>query len=60
MAEVVNLKRFRKKRVKMKKDAEATENATKYGLSKAQKQLNIALSEKADSYLDGHKRDDDD
>ena len=57
MADPVNLNKFRKARTRADKRANATENAAKFGRSKAQKTLDKARSEKTARLLDGHKRD---
>lgn len=57
MAEPVNLNRFKKDQARATKKARAQQNVVKFGRSKAEKQLDRAQSGKAQSDLDGHKRD---
>ncbi|PCJ06644.1 MAG: DUF4169 domain-containing protein [Rhodobacteraceae bacterium] len=57
MAEPVNLNRFRKDKARATEKARAHQNVVKFGRSKAEKQLDRAQSDKAQSDLDGHKRD---
>ncbi len=57
MAEPVNLNRFKKDKARAEKKARAHQNVVKFGRSKAEKQLDRAQSHKAQSDLDGHKRD---
>ncbi|MEL7464560.1 MAG: DUF4169 family protein [Pseudomonadota bacterium] len=58
MAEIVNLRRFRKS--KSRKDArrEADANAARHGATKADKKREAAETEKAKRDLDGHKLED--
>ncbi|SFP56014.1 DUF4169 family protein [Tranquillimonas alkanivorans] len=60
MAKVVNLNKARKARAKERARAEADANATKFGLTKAQKAIERAEAEKARQMLDAHRREDDD
>jgi len=55
MTKPVNLNRVRKERSRVKKRAEANENAVKYGLTKDQKEIEAARAEKARRALDAHK-----
>ncbi|MDU8929187.1 DUF4169 family protein [Alisedimentitalea sp. MJ-SS2] len=57
MAEIVNFNKARKARAKVKKRAQADENAVKFGRSKARKSLDQARADKATRELDGKKRD---
>jgi uncharacterized protein DUF4169 len=59
VADVVNLKRARKADARIKKAAKATENAAKFGLSKAQKQAQSSDRIKAARHLDNHRLDTD-
>ncbi|WP_375690549.1 DUF4169 family protein [Pseudooceanicola sp. LIPI14-2-Ac024] len=54
---VVNLNRARKQQDRVKKRAQADENAVKFGRTKAEKQADTARADKAARELDGHKRD---
>ncbi|WP_421704330.1 DUF4169 family protein [Aliiroseovarius sp.] len=55
MAKVVNLNKARKARDRVKKRAQADENAVKFGLTKAEKNLNKTRAEKSARDLDGHE-----
>jgi len=56
MAGVVNLRAVRKARNKVAKKAAADQNAVKFGRSKAEKDREAALADKARRDLDGHER----
>ena len=58
MADVVNLKRARKHKVRATAEAEAAANRAAFGRSKAEKQQSRAEKDAAQRKLDGHKRDD--
>lgn len=53
----INLNRERKARAKMKKRAQADENAVKLGRKKSEKLRNAAQVASLDTKLDGHKRE---
>lgn len=56
-AEVVNLNKLRKERIKQERKDKANANAVKFGRSKAEKErMKHALS-KEKGHLDGHKRE---
>ena len=55
MAKIVNLNKARKARDRVKKRAQADENAVKFGLTRSQKDLNKARAEKSARDLDGHE-----
>ncbi len=57
MAKIASLSRARKNKDRMKKRAQADENALKFGLSKSEKQLQAARRAKVVRDLDGHERD---
>ena len=58
MTRITNLNTVRKARAKLKKAAQAEENAAKFGRTKAQKSLEQARAEKARRDLDGARRED--
>jgi hypothetical protein len=58
MATPVNLNRFRKEKARAEKKARATENAVKFGRTKAEKSSDNAVTALDQKRLDGHKRDD--
>lgn len=57
MADIVNLGRVRKAKAKTGARAEADENAARHGLTKAERQRQLAAQEKADRDLSSHQRD---
>ena len=57
MAKIVNLNKARKTRDRVKKRAQADENALKFGLTKTQKDLNRSREEKSARDLDGHEKE---
>lgn len=56
MAEVVNLRAARKTLARDKKRAQGTENAQKFGRTKAQKLLEKQQADQARAALDAHER----
>ena len=59
MAEVVNLRQAKKQAARKAARAKGDENAAKFGLTKAERQLQKAQAEKAARDLDGHRREQD-
>lgn len=57
MAEVVNLKRVRKQRAAEQKAQKATENAVRFGQSKAARAAQKAEEQRKRALLDGHQRE---
>lgn len=57
MGEIVNLKRARKQRERLAKEAKAAENRAKYGRTKAAREAADALAGKAARALEGHRLD---
>ena len=60
MSDIVNLNRFRKKKARADKDAQATENRAKFGRTKAEKARDIADGAGHEKQLDDHQIDRDD
>lgn len=58
MAEIINLKRARKARSRVTKEAEAKANRLAHGRTKTERQQTKAEAQAAEKKLDGHKRDD--
>ena len=58
MAEIINLRQARKRKLKAEKDTQAETNRSLFGRSKAEKKQTKAEREKAQRELDGHKRED--
>jgi len=55
MAEIINLKTFRKQQARADKEQQASQNRAKFGRTKAEKLLEKAKEEQASNRLDGHK-----
>jgi hypothetical protein len=58
MAEIINLRRARKGKVREAAEAKAAENRARFGKTKAEREKEAALAERAAKALDGHKRED--
>ncbi len=56
-ADVVNLRQFRKTKVRSEKEAKAEQNRISFGRTKAEKQLTDALNRKAEKTLDQGRLD---
>ncbi len=59
MAEIVNLRRARKNRVRAAKDARVAENRTRFGRARAEKGAAEAERVRSETGLDGKKLEDD-
>ena len=59
MAEIVNLRRARKRKERAEKEARAAENRIGFGRSKAERALSDARKDLAARRLEGHRREDD-
>jgi len=59
MAEIVNLRRARKDKARAAKDAQATENRTRFGRGKAEKRETETERAQSETALDGKKLADD-
>lgn len=57
MSQPVNLNRFRKQKARAAKKVRADENATRFGRTKAQKELEKREAERAARKLDGKERE---
>ena len=57
MSQPVNLNRFRKAKARAEKSARATQNAVKFGRSKAEKHLQETKNAAEVQHLDQHKRE---
>ncbi|MGL6209337.1 MAG: DUF4169 family protein [Paracoccaceae bacterium] len=57
MAEVINLSAARKARAKAEKRVVADQNALKFGRTKAERDHEKAIADKAKADLDGHQRE---
>jgi hypothetical protein len=58
MGEVVNLRSAKKQAARKAARAKGDENAAKFGLTKAEREVQKAQAEKSLRDLDGHKLDD--
>jgi hypothetical protein len=56
MADIVNLNRARKAKVRADKEAQAVQNRIAFGRTKAEKQQAAAEKARADKQIDDHKR----
>ena len=59
MAEIINLRTAKKQAARKAARATGDVRAAKFGLSKAERELEKARAEKSARDLDGHRRDDD-
>jgi hypothetical protein len=59
MADIVNLRKARKAKARVEKEAQAAENRIKFGRSKAERDLGAASRRLAERKLEGHRRDGD-
>lgn len=57
MAEIINLNKKRKAKIRLEKEKRASENRVKFGRSKKEKQLAKKENERSERHLDGHKLD---
>ncbi len=57
MADIINLKNFRKQKARAEKEGNAAANREKFGQTKSTKRKTTAESALSDKLLDGHKRD---
>lgn len=57
MGEIVNLRRARKAQGRLQAEAKAQENRTRFGLSKAERQLAEKANSLAERRLEGHRRE---
>lgn len=57
MADVINLNKKRKTKVRAEKEKKATENRIKFGRTKKEKQLEKQDIKRSERHLDGHKLD---
>ncbi|MCB4770901.1 DUF4169 family protein [Ancylobacter sp. Lp-2] len=56
MADLINLRRYRKKKARETAEQTAAERRLAFGVSKAQKNVDDAAKRKSDAALDGHRR----
>ena len=58
MADIINLRRARKEKVRADKEARAAENRVKFGRTKDEKRLAEARERLAKRQIEAHRRDD--
>jgi hypothetical protein len=58
LAEIINLRQARKRKLKAEKDTQAETNRSLYGRTKSEKKRTAAERLQAQRELDGHKRED--
>ncbi len=57
MAEIVNLRQFKKGKAREQRAATAEQNRTLHGRSKSEKQRDRLMAEKAERLVDDHRRE---
>ncbi|GAA2816229.1 uncharacterized protein DUF4169 [Aminobacter aminovorans] len=57
MADIVNLRQFKKQKARTEREALADRNRALHGRSKAEKQRDQLTSERADKFVDDHRRE---
>lgn len=57
MADIVNLRQFKKQKARSDREAQAEQNRALHGRTKAEKQRNKLVTEQAEKFVDGHRRD---
>ncbi|CEK11313.1 DUF4169 family protein [Legionella hackeliae] len=55
MADIINLSKKRKAKIRLKKEKKASENRVRFGRTKKEKQLETQENTRSERYLDGHK-----
>lgn len=59
MADIVNLRQFRKQKVRTDREALAEQNRALHGRTRAEKERDRLTAEKAEKFVSGHRRDND-
>lgn len=57
LADIVNLRQFRKQKARADKESEAEQSRALHGRSKAEKQRDREQAEQASRFIEGHKRE---
>ncbi|AZO37634.1 DUF4169 family protein [Mesorhizobium sp. M2A.F.Ca.ET.037.01.1.1] len=57
MGEVINLRQARKQKARSEKERQASENRALHGRSKAERERDRLTSEKAETFMAGHRRE---
>ena len=60
MAEIINLNKKRKVKIRLEKEKKAAENRIKFGRTKKEKQIAKQEKERYERLLDGHKLENED
>ncbi|WED43529.1 DUF4169 family protein [Legionella cardiaca] len=55
MANIINLNKKRKAKIRLEKEKKGSENRIRFGRTKKEKQLEKQNNERSERYLDGHK-----
>lgn len=55
MADIINLNKKRKTKMRAEKEKKASENRVKFGRTKQEKKIEVQESERNKLHLDGHK-----
>ncbi|AWC23355.1 DUF4169 family protein [Aminobacter sp. P9b] len=59
MADVVNLRQFRKHKARAERETVADQNRALHGRTKAEKARDRLTADRAEKFVDGHRRDSD-
>jgi len=59
MADVVNLRQFRKHKARTERETVADQNRALHGRTKAEKVRDRLTADRAEKFVDGHRRDSD-
>ncbi|MDH4988798.1 DUF4169 family protein [Aminobacter anthyllidis] len=57
MADIVNLRQFKKQKARTERETLADSNRVLHGRTKAEKQRDQLTAERADKFVDGHRRE---
>lgn len=57
MADVVNLRQFKKQKARSDREVQAEQNRALHGRTKAEKQRDRLVTEQAEKFVDSHRRD---
>lgn len=55
MADIINLNKKRKAKIRLEKERKSSENRIKFGMTKKEKQAVAQDNERSERYLDNHK-----
>jgi hypothetical protein len=57
MADIVNLRQARKRKARLEKERTASQNRALHGRSKAEKERDRLIGDKAEKFVAGHRRE---